>query len=110
MITDSYEKATSEFSHRYPPRGYWGILETIRLGERTYYRAVTSAKCKRCRKARMRKGRAAAPGGVVKHEDDNWHEHPAAASRGPGCPICGNPYYLKVRIGRYACLDSGKIH
>lgn len=77
MITDSYDKATSELSHHHPPHGYWGALQQIWLGGRSFYRAVVSPKCKRCRKMTRQQSRFA----------------PCAPNVGGNCPICGNPYY-----------------
>jgi hypothetical protein len=108
MITTSYSEAASDFSHQCPPPGYWGalLLVTISTGQQ-YYRAIVSAKCKRCRKTRLKSGRPAAPHGIIRHALDDWHQ---ARSTGHTCTICGNPYAGRVTIGRYSCLGAGRLH
>lgn len=61
-------------------------------------------KCKRCRKARLRRGAV----NLAKRDGDNVFTESAAT--GYTCDRCGNPFCSKVRLYRHSALNGGKLH
>ena len=90
------------------------VIYTRQAGDRTYYSVVffdtTQDKCKRCRKARLKRGRSAAPNPyrsqAAYDATGPWAE---VACTGHHCDRCGNPFAAKSAAGRYSCVPAGKI-